>query len=132
MNKICEKCLKDPQAHSFQLLKGDSYECYYYTCPANATHYDDAEGIINHMRIELNKINKPWIWIFDCQDYGLKHLAAANVGFKIANFLNSDESIGLEKIIVINESTTSKIMFNTFWYLLDKKITDIIIYDKLN
>ena len=129
IEEVCEKCYYDPLSHSFHLLSENEAECYFYTCPANAKCYDDAEGIIKHMKIELKKKNKPWIWIFDCVGYGLKHLASPSVGKNIAEFLNSDESILLQNIIVVNESITSRIMFNTFWYLLEKRIRDIIVFD---
>ena len=130
IEEVCEKCYFDPLSHSFHLLSENDDECYFYTCPANAKCYDDAEGIIKHMKIELKKKNKPWIWIFDCAGYGLKHLSSPSVGKNIAEFLNSDESILLKNIIVINESITSKIMFNTFWYLLEKRIQDVIVFDR--
>ena len=130
IEEVCEKCYYDPRSHSFHLLSENNGECYFYTCPANAKCYDDAPGIIKHMKIKLKNIEKPWIWIFDCAGYGLKHLSSPSVGKNIAGFLNSDESILLKNIIVVNENITSRIMFNTFWYLLEKRIQDIIVFDR--
>ena len=127
--ETCEKCFYDPRSHSFHLLTENEFEKYYYTCPASAKEYDDAEGIIKHMCLELKNLNKHWIWIFDCAGFGLKHLYARQVGYKIVEFLNSTESFNLKNLIIINQNMTSKIMINTFWYLLDKNVTDKFIFD---
>ena len=81
------------------------------------------------MCLELKNLNKHWIWIFDCAGFGLKHLYARQVGYKIVEFLNSTESFNLKNLIIINQNMTSKIMINTFWYLLDKSVTDKFIFD---
>jgi hypothetical protein len=131
IEEVCEKCYYDPRSHSFHLLTENDFEKYYYTCPAMAKHYDDAEGIIKHMYLELNNLNKPWIWIFDCAGFGLKHLCATQVAHKIIEFLNkTNESFNLKHLIIVNQNFTSNIMINILWYLLDKRVINKFIFDK--
>ena len=66
INNICEKCYYDPKSHSFHNFKENYNEVYFYTCHADAKNFNDVEGISKCIRLELDKINKEWIWIYDC------------------------------------------------------------------
>ena len=129
INIHCDKCFYNPQCHSFHKLNENEKEIYYYTCPSLAKNYNDADGIYRHMCLEIKKIHKPWIWVFDCYDYGLKHLICYKVGLKLIQLLNSDLSNKLIQIIIINETFMFKLGFKYIWIKLPEQIKDIIIFD---
>ena len=49
--KVCETCLLDKTSHSFKKIQQNDIMCTFYTCPAEATKYNDCDGIINHYDI---------------------------------------------------------------------------------
>jgi len=127
----CEKCFYNPNAHSFHKLSESYEEVYFYTCHAKSTYYNDDEGFVKHMRLELDKIvYKNWIWIFDGLHFGFKHLRAPKVGLKIVTFLDSFYSRKLQKIIIINENTPFRFMIYAIWRYIPDYIKKKIIFDR--
>jgi len=132
IDKVCENCFYNPRSHSFYNLSENDEEVYFYSCPSNARYYYDAEGIYKHMRLEIEKIKKPWIWIIDCNNYGLKHLRYPSVGLKIVEFLDSFLSNKLNQIIIINQTMSFKVAINYIWKMIPENIRKKIIFDKSN
>jgi len=129
----CEKCFYNPNSHSFHLLSINQKlnEAYFYTCHARCRYYNDDEGFIKHMRLEIKKIRDiNWTWILDGTQFGFKHLCTPTFGIKIIDFLDSFYSNKLQKIIVINENVPFKIMLNTIWYYIPKYIRNKFVFDK--
>jgi len=129
---VCEKCFYNPRSHSFHKLSENDEEVYFYSCPSYAKYYDDAEGIHKHMRLEIEKIHKPWIWIIDCNNYGLKHLIHPSVGMKIIEILDSYSSRKLKRIIIVNQTLSFALALNCLWKFIPENIKKKITFDKNN
>lgn len=127
----CEKCFYNPHSHSFHKLNESCEEVYFYTCHAKSYYYNDDEGFVKHMRLEINKIeNKNWIWIFDGSLFCFKHLCTPRLGMTIIRFLDSVYGNNLHKIIIINENLPFRIMLSIIWYYIPDYIKNKFIFDK--
>jgi hypothetical protein len=134
---ICKDCEEDPTSHSFKNI-GTDYRgiTYFYTCPADASKYNDADGIIKHYDGVLSDHTSfkertgkctDWIWIFDGYKFGAKHLLEINVGIKLAKLITQKHSRNLKKIIIINPSLNIKIVLELLYPFLGslKSLIDI-------
>jgi hypothetical protein len=130
INNDCDSCFYDPQSHSFHKLHENNAEIYYYTCPAKAKQYYDADGIYKHMRLEIKRIQKNWVWIIDGDNYGIKHLMYPSVGNKIVEILDSSLSDNLIQIIIINETTSLNLALRYIWKSIPKSIRKLLLFDK--
>ena len=105
----CEECLVQPNSHSFELLckvndkKTNNIVNIYYTKVANAIKYNDTEGILRHYE-NLLTYSEPdsWVWIFDCNDFGIKHSLEIKTAIGISKILNRFKKI--KNILVINSN----------------------------
>jgi hypothetical protein len=132
IDTVCDKCFYNPRSHSFHKLSENAAEIYYYSCPSYAEYYYDADGIYKHMRLEIEILQKPWVWIIDCNNYGLKHLMYPSVGLKIVEFLDSYLSNKLNQIIIINQTMSFKVALKYVWKLIPTNIRKKITFDKNN
>lgn len=99
MNQLCSICIKEPNSHSFHKISNNTF----YTCPAQASKYNDTQGILNHYRLYLeNHMPNPWIWIFDCKGFELKHIMELQTAYGIISLLNEKYGNHLQKITIIN------------------------------
>jgi len=124
---MCQICFEEPGSHSFYFLKEENDINYYCTCPSKASKYWDTEGIVNHYTeiLELNG-SKPWIWIFDSTDFGLKHSLQIGVALGILNLLKEKYGNYLQEIQIINPSNYIKSMYNILVPFLSQNLVDII------
>jgi hypothetical protein len=118
---MCLYCAVDPLSHSLVKLSNDVY----YTKPADAKLYYDADSIIHHYILELPRENE-WKWIFDASGFGFKHLIHVNVGVKLAKLISSSYAHNLTKIQVVNSNMCVNMVYNTISPFLSKKIKDRI------
>lgn len=114
----CEDCKKDPTSHSLKNLGIKDGVTYFYTCPAKATKYYDADGIINHYDGVLSENTNEWIWIFDGEGFNTKHLLEINVGIKLTQLISQKYNQSLKKIIVINPSWNIKLILDLLYPFL--------------
>ena len=100
---------------------------YYYTCPAQATMYNDVKGILHHYDGVLSEIpeNKEWIWIFDSKGFGFTHAIQINVAIELTKLITTF-SKNLKKIIIINPTSYITITHNIVMPFLNQKLRDII------
>ena len=126
----CPVCKADPTSHSLaKLLETDSI-VYYYTCPAKASKYNDRDGIINHYDGELNsKGDKPWIWVFDCTGFDMRHAVEIRLAIDMATLISRTHGDSLTKVCIINPTIFIHIIINAIWPFLSKHIRSIIVYD---
>ena len=74
MEKICAICAKDPTAHSFKKIADKNGLVTFYTKPAAATKYSDAENTLKHIENYLQSIGqKKWTWLFDSDGFDANH-----------------------------------------------------------
>ena len=97
-------------------------EVIFYTKVANAIKYDDTDGIITHYTNLLNLVNPDqWIWIFDCNQFGLKHSLELKTAKNIASLISRFGKV--KKILVINSNTFINVVYKTIKGFLNDEIT---------
>lgn len=119
---ICPVCERDPESHSFKNLGMENGITYFYTCPAKAKRYDDADGIISHYDGVLSENKTDWIWIFDGKGFNTKHLLEINVGIKLTKLITQKYSHSLKKIIIINPSWNIKLVLDLLYPFLNNSL----------
>ena len=131
MNYECSICKNEPNSHSFELIDYNDQTYFFYTCPAKAIKYYDCSGILQHYDGYLNQMteNTKWVWIFDANDFEIKHLLEVNVAIELAKLITNKYSKNLEKICIINPNWYIYSMTSIVWPFLSKKVRDLIIYD---
>jgi len=127
MPYICPLCKLQPSSHSLTKVLEEK-GIIYYTCPAKATLYYDAKGIVNHYDGILSEIpeNKDWIWIFDSSGFGLIHATQTTVAIELAKLISNKFSKNLKKIIIINPTCYITLIHKIIMPFLNNKIRDII------
>jgi len=101
----CSICEAEPGSHSLREIGVREGVVIFYTCPAEASKYNDYEGIMKHYEDTFeDRIGDgtPWVWIFDCKGFTLKHLVEINVAIGIASLVSSRFADNLQKVIVVN------------------------------
>ena len=98
----CKTCEKDPSSHSLKNMGTFDNVTYYYTCPANATKYYDADGITKHYDGVLSETNCRWVWVFDCRKFTTKHLLEIDVAIRLARLVSDKFSSTLDRIVIIH------------------------------
>lgn len=116
---ICQDCKKDPKSHSLKNLGIHNGITYFYTCPAKAKKYNDADGIIIHYDGVLSQNKTDWIWVFDGDGFTTKHLLEIDVGVKLSKLITKKYSHNLKKIIVINPSWNIKLVLELLYPFLN-------------
>lgn len=124
MENICKICAKEPGSHSFTYLcrtqKPDLFEYVFYTCIGDAKKYNDADGIITHYSGLLNKMNPDkWIWVFNCDGFGLKHYTEINTITKLAHLIKSFGRV--EAIYLVNAPGLLNLVLKMVQPILDKE-----------
>ena len=121
----CRNCKYTPNYHSFHLLTENKTEIYYYSCPAETRYYNDPDGLYNHIRMVLNDISKPWIWVFNSAAYRIKHATCFSLNRRLLELVSADSGINLKKIIM-------KMLVNVSWCYIPQHVKKKIIFDYNN
>lgn len=121
MSHRCLHCVIDPSSHSLIKLS----EGVYYTKPADAKMYYDANSIIHHYKCELPKVSE-WKWMFDASGFGLNHFMQIDVGIKLAKLISSEYSHNLTKIQIVNTNRYVNLVYNVVSPFLSNKIKEKI------
>ena len=127
---FCPMCKYDKISHSFHQILETNEEIYYYTCPSDATHYDDTDGIISHLHHELeicHKKNKKWVWLFSCYNFGLKHMVQIKQVRRFINFLYPRYTYMLQNIYILHLNTIFRSFYNTIYYFIPEILRKLII-----
>lgn len=126
----CPVCKADPTSHSLAKLTETDEIVYYYTCPAKASKYNDRDGILLHYDGELTlKGHKPWVWIFDCTGFDIRHAMEIRLAIDMATLISRTHGDSLTKVCVINPTIFIHIIVNAIWPFLSAHIRSIIVYD---
>lgn len=127
--KICQQC---PNSHSLINFEETNDRIIYYTCPKKAID-NRIEGILYHYDGVLSEIkDKDWIWVIDLKDYGIKEMLEINCTIAIINLIKEKYSKTLQKIIVINTNSYTKIIYNTIKPFLNKRMKDMVFFSEEN
>lgn len=103
MTSVCPICDACPGAHSFKFLGEKLGFGVFYTCPAQASMYNDREGIIEHYTNALAAWSpRPWVWILDAEGFSLKHAAEVTIAIELSKLIENRYSANLLKIEVVN------------------------------
>ena len=122
---VCPTCALWPSSHSLKKIEKNGI-VYFYTCPAQATLYDDVKGIIHHYDGILSENDKEWIWIVDSEGFGLNHAIQTTVAIELAKLISTKFSKHLKKIIIINPTFYITIIHKIIMPFLSKEISDKI------
>jgi hypothetical protein len=128
---LCPVCAIDESSHSLTKLTEINNIMYYYTCPSKAKLYDDTTGIINHYNGVLSEIpeGKKWVWVFDSDNFELKHFLQIDVGIKLAKLITTKFSHNLNKIIIINPTFYISATYNIIQLFLNENVRSIIEFN---
>jgi len=121
---VCPACAVNPNAHSLKKLYEQENVMYFYTCPAKSELCHDAIGIANHYEGVLREIRQPWIWMFDGEGFGIKHMDI-HVGIQLTGILNQYSEF-LQKIIVMRPSVYVTTIYSMLYPFLNKKMKTLI------
>ena len=121
----CPICALWPSSHSLKKIEKNGI-VYFYTCPAQATLYDDVKGIIHHYDGVLSENDKEWIWIVDSEGFGFTHAIQTTVAIELAKLISTKFSKTLKKIIIINPTFYITIIHKIIMPFLSKEIRDSI------
>jgi hypothetical protein len=124
--ECCKECYYSPLSHSFKLISNNGDEDYFYCCPSAGKKYDDEISIEQHILIELNKINKPYILIIDAQAFRLRHTAYVDIIMKL---MHTWRSLQLKHIVIINRNLIFRMKVNYIWSSIPTYIRKKIIID---
>jgi hypothetical protein len=123
----CPVCAEDPTSHSFKRIETlPDGTVIMYTKPAEASKYWDKDGILFHYDAVLSKIDGPWEWVFDAEDFSWEHIMEVDVAIGLAKLISCKYSHTLKKIMVVNPSYIVQIMLTIVTPFLNKKLRRLI------
>jgi hypothetical protein len=124
----CPTCKLDPTSHSLRKIKETTHTVIFYTCPSQATKYNDIEGILSHYRGVLSEIpqHKQWIWVFDGHGFTLSHAMEVTLASKMATLIMNQFSHNLRKIKVIRPTSFISITLNIVLPFLSQRVRSLI------
>lgn len=126
METECSICREDPGSHSFEKISETETTVYYYTCPGKASRYSDLDGILNHKRLELSKLNgKEWNWVLDGTGFDIRHAMELQIGLGIARLL---EEYRVSKVYVINPGIYISVIKSLMWPLMSEELKMRIVF----
>lgn len=126
---VCKICEKDPTSHSFSKLCEVNGVVTFYTKPADATKYDDYEGILAHFNALLSgHTDKKWSWIIDADGFAMKHAMEVGVASGLIKTISENYSDNLVEIKVTHTNSLIKGMFKTLMPLIKGKITNRLVF----
>lgn len=101
----CPKCAQGRNTHSFENLGTlQNGVTIFYTCPARREDFDD-ERFLEYFSQHLQATeNKPWIWIFDCQEYQAKHMLGIKDSLGLLKLFETTYRDSLQAMYVVNEA----------------------------
>ena len=126
---VCPICNKEPGSHSLSDLGIVGGSRVFYTCPANATKYNDLNGILNHYTNALSTIGEDtkWVWLFDSKGFNMTHVMEFQVGISLAKLITEKFSNNLEYIYISNPTWYIHVMHRIITPFLSKNVREKIV-----
>jgi len=110
--KACEACAIDPTSHSFSKLCEVNNVVTFYTKPADASKYYDADGVVRHFDLLLSQhSSKHWKWIVDAEGFSMRHAMETGVARGILRLIEQKYGDNLDNIIVTNTNRAIQMAF---------------------
>jgi hypothetical protein len=100
----------------------------FYSCPANASKYNDTEGILTHFKFALDFykcFENSWEWVFDFKGFELKHMMEIRTAIGISEIINNYSKY-LTKIRIINMNCYTHSMMKIVTPFLNESIKNKI------
>lgn len=120
----CAKCVENPDSHSFHHIgvTKQGYEII-YTCPAKTLQFNGSDPqFVDYFDQHLRVLDgKPWVWIFDCKDYTVKHMLSIENVRKLVNYLYKEHTDRLQGSYVLHAGPFFSYMMKFVMPLLQKE-----------
>ena len=101
----CERFKQGQNAHSFEDVGTlPSGIRVFYTCPARREDFNDKNFVEEFSQHLQATEQKPWIWIFDCQEYEAKHMLSLRNSLGLLRLFETTYRNSLQAMYVVNES----------------------------
>lgn len=134
----CPKCLEKPGFHSFSFCGQFQNANLFFSSLAKSsdTNTDGTmlQNIIIHMTEDTK--NKPWIWVLNCENMGLKDYT--NIYFSIGLLKHLSKDLSLQDVWFINSNLWIKTTFKCLEsissrsFIREYKVIDGSILEKLD
>ena len=125
---VCNICANCPSSHSFDILKEDTNQVIYYSCPSKSTKPHDHDGILEHYKGMLfDKQTKKWTWIIDGTDFNASQVDI-KLNLALAKLLENHVDT-LDTIVFINSTMQIKLALSVACPLLSKEFRNRIKFD---
>lgn len=123
---VCAICQAEPSSHSLKNLGTKNGVAYFYTRPAVASKYYDADGILYHYDGVLSEVETEWVWVIDSKGFTAKHLLEIHVAVKLASLIVKKYSKHLRTILVINPTWHVRTALEFVRPFLSKRVLTLI------
>jgi hypothetical protein len=101
----CAKCRQGRNAHSLENLGTlPNGVRVFYTCPARRDDFNDNDFLTDFSQHLQATEGKPWIWLFDCQDYEAKHMLSLKDSMGLLRLFETTYKDSLQGMYVVNEA----------------------------
>jgi len=107
----CPKCLEKPGFHSFSFCGQFKHTHLFYSSLAKSSDTNSDGTMLQNIIIHFTEDtkNKPWIWILNCENMGLKEYTNIYFSIGLLNHLSKDTN--LQDIWFINSNLWIKTTF---------------------
>jgi hypothetical protein len=94
-----------------------------YTCPGKTEGFDGYDPhFVNYFDEHLRVIEqKPWIWVFDCSDYSLRHMVSLENLRSLVNYLYESHSKRLQATYILHMGWAFQSIFTLVMPLLKQE-----------
>ena len=129
MSTACAACKVDSLTHSFTHVTKWGANHVFYTSFAKLKDYSNSGAILAHIRGALAPIGtEPWLWIVDCDAFGMKHAMALSALMTIAKFMRDNYANQLVGMYVLNTSTLLQTTISHIMPLFDASFQRKLTY----
>jgi hypothetical protein len=90
----CPKCLVKPGYHNFVKfgILGNK-DVLIYTAPAKTEDFNGDGTKLANIKIHMDELEYPWIWVLDCNNMELKHYTEISFNIGLLGLLSADKNL---------------------------------------
>ena len=89
----CPKCAQIPGYHSFLKIGLCDNKALFYTSAAKTQDFNEDGTKLANIKIHIDEIGVPWIWVFDCNNMELKHYTELSFNAGLLTILTNDKNL---------------------------------------